>query len=56
MGLPGVVPATAAGETDNALSRAFAERDPGQVAMLEGSLGAAALQSDCSRQAPQASD
>jgi drug/metabolite transporter (DMT)-like permease len=32
----------AAGGTDNALSRALAERDPGQVVMLKGSLGAAA--------------
>lgn len=42
VGLLGVVLATSAWGTDNALSRALAERDPGQVVMLKGSLGAAA--------------
>jgi drug/metabolite transporter (DMT)-like permease len=42
LGLLAVVAATAAWGVDNALSRAVAERDPGQVVLLKGALGAAA--------------
>ena len=41
-GLLAVLLATAAWGVDNALSRALAERDPGQVVMVKGSLGASA--------------
>jgi drug/metabolite transporter (DMT)-like permease len=40
-GLLAVLAATAAWGLDNTLSRALAERDPGQVVMLKGALGAA---------------
>jgi drug/metabolite transporter (DMT)-like permease len=42
LGLLAVVVATAAWGVDNALSRAVAARDPGQVVMFKGVLGAAA--------------
>jgi drug/metabolite transporter (DMT)-like permease len=42
LGLLAVVVATAAWGVDNALSRAVAARDPGQVVMVKGALGAAA--------------
>lgn len=42
IGLVAVLAATAAWGVDNALSRAVAERDPGQVVMFKGALGAAA--------------
>jgi drug/metabolite transporter (DMT)-like permease len=42
LGLLAVLLATAAWGVDNTLSRALAERDPGQVVMLKGALGAAA--------------
>jgi drug/metabolite transporter (DMT)-like permease len=42
LGLLAVVLATAAWGLDNTLSRAVADRDPGQVVMLKGALGAAA--------------
>ena len=42
LGLAGVMLATAAWGVDNTLSRALADRDPGQVVMLKGALGAAA--------------
>lgn len=42
LGLLAVMAATAAWGVDNALSRAVAERDPGQVVMAKGALGAAA--------------
>jgi drug/metabolite transporter (DMT)-like permease len=42
LGLLAVVLATAAWGVDNTLSRAVAERDPGQVVMLKGALGALA--------------
>jgi drug/metabolite transporter (DMT)-like permease len=42
LGLLAVVVATAAWGVDNALSRAVAARDPGQVVMFKGALGAAA--------------
>jgi drug/metabolite transporter (DMT)-like permease len=42
LGLLGVLLATAAWGTDNALSRPLAQRDPGQVVMGKGALGAAA--------------
>ena len=41
-GLLAVAVATAAWGVDNTLSRALAERDPGQVVMAKGALGAAA--------------
>ena len=37
-----VLAATAAWGVDNTLSRTIAERDPGQVVMLKGALGAVA--------------
>jgi drug/metabolite transporter (DMT)-like permease len=40
-GLLAVLAATAAWGLDNTLSRALADRDPGQVVMLKGALGAA---------------
>lgn len=42
LGLLAVMAATAAWGVDNTLSRAVAERDPGQVVMLKGGLGAMA--------------
>lgn len=42
LGLLAVMAATAAWGVDNTLSRAVAERDPGQVVMVKGALGAAA--------------
>ena len=42
LGLAAVMLATAAWGVDNTLSRALADRDPGQVVMLKGALGAAA--------------
>lgn len=42
LGLLAVMLATAAWGVDNTLSRAVAERDPGQVVMFKGALGAAA--------------
>ena len=42
LGLLAVLLATAAWGVDNSLSRAVAERDPGQVVMWKGALGAAA--------------
>lgn len=42
LGLLAVLAATAAWGVDNTLSRAVAERDPGQVVMLKGALGAIA--------------
>jgi drug/metabolite transporter (DMT)-like permease len=42
LGLMAVMVATAAWGIDNTLSRAVAERDPGQVVMFKGALGAAA--------------
>ena len=42
LGLLAVMLATAAWGVDNTLSRAVADRDPGQVVMLKGALGAAA--------------
>jgi drug/metabolite transporter (DMT)-like permease len=42
LGLLAVLLATAAWGVDNTLSRAVAERDPGQVVMLKGTLGAIA--------------
>jgi len=42
VGLWAVLAATAAWGVDNALSRPLAERDPGQVVMIKGALGAAA--------------
>jgi drug/metabolite transporter (DMT)-like permease len=42
LGLLAVLLATAAWGMDNTLSRALAERDPGQVVMLKGLLGALA--------------
>ncbi len=42
LGLLAVLVATAAWGVDNTLSRALAERDPGQVVMFKGGLGAAA--------------
>jgi drug/metabolite transporter (DMT)-like permease len=42
LGLLAVVLATAAWGVDNALSRVLAERDPGQVVMFKGALGAVA--------------
>ena len=42
LGLLAVMVATAAWGVDNTLSRAVADRDPGQVVMLKGALGAAA--------------
>ncbi|MDO9005958.1 MAG: DMT family transporter [Aquabacterium sp.] len=44
-GLLAVMAATAAWGVDNALSRALAERDPGQVVMLKGAIGATATAS-----------
>jgi drug/metabolite transporter (DMT)-like permease len=41
-GLLAVMAATAAWGVDNTLSRALAERDPGQVVMFKGAMGAAA--------------
>src|SRR6185369_2224419 len=41
VGLLAVILATAAWGVDNTLSRAVAERDPGQVVMFKGALGAA---------------
>ncbi|MDI1259360.1 DMT family transporter [Aquabacterium sp.] len=41
-GLLAVMAATAAWGVDNALSRALAQRDPGQVVMLKGAIGATA--------------
>lgn len=41
LGLLAVMVATAAWGVDNTLSRAVAERDPGQVVMVKGALGAA---------------
>jgi drug/metabolite transporter (DMT)-like permease len=45
LGLLGVLLATAAWGTDNALSRPLAERDPGQVVLAKSALGAAATAS-----------
>lgn len=45
LGLMAVMVATAAWGVDNTLSRAVAERDPGQVVMLKGALGAVATAS-----------
>jgi drug/metabolite transporter (DMT)-like permease len=42
LGLLAVMLATAAWGVDNTLSRAVAERDPGQVVMIKGALGAVA--------------
>ena len=42
LGLLAVMTATAAWGVDNTLSRAVADRDPGQVVMFKGALGAAA--------------
>ena len=42
LGLSAVMAATAAWGVDNALSRGVAERDPGQVVMFKGALGAMA--------------
>ena len=42
LGLLAVLAATAAWGVDNTLSRALAERDPGQVVMFKGALGATA--------------
>ena len=42
LGLVAVVVATAAWGVDNTVSRALAERDPGQVVMIKGALGATA--------------
>lgn len=42
VGLVAVMAATAAWGVDNTVSRALAERDPGQVVMLKGALGAGA--------------
>ena len=42
LGLAAVMLATAAWGVDNTLSRALADRDPGQVVMFKGALGAAA--------------
>jgi len=42
MGLLAVIVATAAWGVDNTLSRAVAQRDPGQVVMFKGALGATA--------------
>jgi drug/metabolite transporter (DMT)-like permease len=42
LGLLAVMAATAAWGVDNTLSRAVAERDPGQVVMFKGAMGAAA--------------
>jgi drug/metabolite transporter (DMT)-like permease len=42
LGLLAVMLATAAWGVDNTLSRAVADRDPGQVVMIKGALGAAA--------------
>ena len=42
VGLVAVMAATAAWGVDNTVSRALAERDPGQVVMLKGTLGAGA--------------
>jgi drug/metabolite transporter (DMT)-like permease len=42
VGLLAVIAATASWGIDNTLSRAFAKRDPGQVVMLKGAIGAVA--------------
>lgn len=42
IGLLAVIAATASWGVDNTLSRALAKRDPGQVVMLKGAIGAAA--------------